>query len=288
MLNRTSVNALAALVQRRRKSVIAVWALLSILVLAQVLLPLLDGGGSAEAAVSYYARSDQQKGAIVFVHGVMGDARSTWTNTATKANWPELIKRDRRFDGYNIYVFGFPTPAVGRSYSVDELADHMRLVLGQADVLSHTKLIFVCHSMGGLITRALLLKYRELLPKVGFLYFFSTPTTGSEVANVAALVSQNPQFRNMFPMGENTYIESLQSAWLAARIRVPSYCAYERLATNGLDVVTRQSATNLCTEALNPVLADHISIVKPSGPTDVPYLAFAAAFDEIERRAPVQ
>jgi pimeloyl-ACP methyl ester carboxylesterase len=288
MSKKMSLTNLALFVQHRRKSVVVVWFLFSAIVLTQIFLPLLDGGGSAEAAVSYYARSDQDKGAIIFVHGVMGDARSTWTNTTTRANWPELMKNDPRFAGYNIYVFGFSSPVVGESYSIDELADHMRLVLQQADVLSHKKLIFLCHSMGGLITRALLLKYRELLPKVGFLYFFSTPTTGSEVANVAALVSQNPQFRNMFPMGDNTYIESLQSNWLAAKIRVPSYCAYERLATNGLNVVTRQSATNLCTEALDPILADHISIVKPSGPTDSPYRAFASAFDESERRAPAQ
>ena len=58
--------------------------------------------------------------------------------------------------------------------------------------------------------------------------------------------------------------------------------------TYGFDVVTRQSATNLCTEALTPLLRDHVSIVKPDGPTDLPYVAFAAAFDESRQQPAVR
>jgi len=276
---------LAAWLQKRRTLVIGVWFLLSMVVFAPFLIPLLDSDSLADSHRSFYVRADQDKGVIIFVHGVLGNAKSTWTHDSTRSFWPDLLKKDPKFNGFNIYVYGFPSPLVGRSYSVDELADNMKLVLGQADVLAHKELIFLSHR---LITRALLLKYRDFLPKVSYLYFFSTPTTGSEMANVAHLVSRNPQFRNMFPMGDNTYMESLQSSWLAARIRVRSYCAYEKLETYGFDVVTRQSATNLCTEALTPLLRDHVSIVKPDGPTDLPYVAFAAAFDESRQQPAVR
>jgi tetratricopeptide (TPR) repeat protein len=45
-----------------------------------------------------------------------------------------------------------------------------------------------------------------------------------------------------------------------------------------LSIVTIQSASNLCTRALDPVDADHENIVKPSDQGSVSYLAFMAAF----------
>jgi len=264
-----------------RWATLVAWCALSVLLVA-ALFGLLGGNdaGSGGEGRGFYARNPQEgSGTIVFVHGVLGDSTSTWTNPSTGAYWPDLLANDLLFARYNIYVYEFPSPLLGRSYSIDELADNMRLVLGNAGVLGEGELIFLSHSMGGLVTRAFLLKYREQIPKIGFLYFYSSPTTGSELANIAHLVSSNPQFKNMFPMGDNTYLESLQSAWLAAKLtRLRSYCAYEILATHGLDVVTRQSGTNLCTEPLNPIRADHISIVKPPDRASLPYIAFKDAF----------
>jgi pimeloyl-ACP methyl ester carboxylesterase len=197
-----------------------------------------------------------------------------------------MLTKDSAFNGFNIYVYGYPSPLAERSYTIDELADNIHLILTQADVLSQKPLIFVSHSMGGLITRAFLLKFRSVLPRVGFLLFYSTPTTGSQLAALANLISDNPQFHDMFPMGYDSYIDTLQSAWLAEpqTRHIRSYCAYEKLPTRQLDVVTRQSATNLCTEALIPILADHISIVKPADATAVAYLALRQAFIEMHRQ----
>jgi pimeloyl-ACP methyl ester carboxylesterase len=267
-----------------RKSVVVAWFIVSAFVFIFVLLPVFDTDTGAEGHRSHYVRSNQDNGVIVFVHGVLGDSVSTWTNPNTKAYWPELLTTDRAFDRYNIFVVEFPSALQGRSYSIDELADVMNLVLRGADVLAHNKIIFLSHSMGGLVTRAFLLKYRdELVPKIGFLYFFSTPTTGSELSDILQLVSRNPQFNNMIPMGTNIYLESLQSSWLAAKLKVRSYCSYEIRDTYGLNVVTRQSATSLCTERLTPLLEDHISIVKPAYLTSLPYSAFKEAFVESQK-----
>lgn len=131
--------------------------------------------------------------------------------------------------------------------------------------------------MGGLVTRALLLNNRDLIEKIGFIYFFSTPTTGSDIARIAELLTKNPQFQNLFPMGDNTYIDSLQSSWLNMTKVPRSFCAYEIFDTDGITIVSRQSASNLCT-ALDPIRADHISIVKPADETSEPYIAFRNAF----------
>jgi pimeloyl-ACP methyl ester carboxylesterase len=216
---------------------------------------------------------------IIFIHGVLGRAAETCRNGSTF--WPELLTKDHTFDGQDIYVYSFPSHRLGRSFSVDEVAENLRLVLSTDGVLDYRQLTFISHSMGGLVTRAFLVKYqREIAPKVRFLYFFATPTTGSPYATLATLVSQNPQFRDMYPLDVDSYLAPLQSNWLAANLRLRSYCAYETQPLLGHIIVARQSATNLCTERLDPIDADHIAIVKPVSEESTPYRALKSAFQE--------
>jgi hypothetical protein len=134
--------------------------------------------------------------------------------------------------------------------------------------------------MGGLITRAFLAKYRDTIGKVKFIYFYATPTTGSSVASIAKLVSQNPQFAKMVPMTSEAYLADLQRTWLASPdlSSIPSFCGYELQLVAGLKIVEQQSATNLCNRRLDPLNYNHIDIVKPAGTGDVRYLAFKSAY----------
>jgi triacylglycerol esterase/lipase EstA (alpha/beta hydrolase family) len=146
----------------------------------------------AQAQESKYVRRNaQNEKVIIFVHGVVGDAISTWTNKAANSYWPQLIASDESFDNSNIYVFNYPTAPLGRNLSINELAENMRLQLNADQVLKHKELVFLSHSMGGLITRSFLLKYRENATKVGFLYFFATPTEGSPTARLATLITKS-------------------------------------------------------------------------------------------------
>ena len=110
-------------------------------------------------------------------------------------------------------------------------------------VLQHDQLTFVCHSMGGLVTRAYILKYRnEVVRKIRLLYFFATPTTGSAIAAVASLFSHNPQFRQLYSMDNpDSYVGTLQSQWLAADLKLKSYCAYEKQPILGHIVVSARA-----------------------------------------------
>ncbi|HEY3616384.1 MAG TPA: hypothetical protein VGK96_06190, partial [Candidatus Sulfotelmatobacter sp.] len=79
----------------------------------------------------------------------------------------------------------------------DELADDVNVQLAVNKVSNYKNIIFISHSMGGLVTRAYLLKHREIATKVRFLFFLSTPTTGSEIASYAQLLLSNPQLAKM-------------------------------------------------------------------------------------------
>ena len=153
-------------------------------------------------------------GVIVFVHGVLGNSQTTWSNGISY--WPKLLTQDKVFDGQDIYVYGYPSPKLGKSFSIDEIAEDLRLFLDTDGVLRYKTITFLSHSMGGLVTRAFLLKYRDVVPKVRFLYFFATPTTGSPYAALASIVSKNAQFGQMYPMKSDGYLADLQRNWLAA------------------------------------------------------------------------
>jgi pimeloyl-ACP methyl ester carboxylesterase len=233
---------------------------------------------AAGAQAGTWIRHDSSsRGVIVFVHGIMGDERSTWTSGSSY--WPEMLTHDHTFDGQDIYLYHYPSPHLDRAFTIDEIAENMRLVLTADGVLQHTEITFVSHGMGGIVTRAYVLKYRqELVPKIRFLFFFATPTTGTPYARLGGLVSRNPQFKELYPMDADSYLAPLQSDWLAAGMKLRSFCAYETQPLYGQVIVDRQSASNLCTEHLDPIDADHVSIVKPRDQNSTPYLALKDAF----------
>lgn len=234
-----------------------------------------------------YLKQPNHKRVIVFVNGIFGDAISTWQNSDGNY-WPQMLANDPDFKDVDIYVHSFDSPKIKTAQDIDELAGRMNDVLIADGVLqSHDQIVFICHSMGGLVTRAFLLKLRPLPSKVPMIYFFATPTTGANVTEIARHLSNNEQLRDMLPLKEDGYVGDLQNAWLATstdpRLNYPatiaSFCAYEKLDTYGVRIVERQSATNLCNRETRGIVANHIDIVKPSDNREDPYLFFKAAYD---------
>lgn len=226
---------------------------------------------------------------VVFVHGVLGDARQTWT-ASNGAYWPDMLRKDDAFADDDVFVYDYPTPIFAASYSIDELADNLRLVLDQYSVFDeHKQVVFICHSMGGLVVRAFLLKYQkdDYASRVPMIYFLATPTSGSEVSQLAKLVnSENPQFRDMVKWRDEAYVGNLVRQWLAADFTIASHCAYEKQAVYGLTIVNPDSAVLLCNKPLDPMLRDHITIAKPVDANDLPYTAVKVAYMKELRTVP--
>jgi pimeloyl-ACP methyl ester carboxylesterase len=226
---------------------------------------------------SKYIRNEGSDTALVFIHGVLGDAISTWTNG--DAYWPELLTKDHDFDGTDIFILSYPTN-LWSTASINELAAMAQLTLNGMGVTNRSNLIFVVHSMGGLILRQYLLTHRDVAAKTKFAYFFSTPTEGSQVAAFASFILTTPQIRGMQPIKSTDDLANTIRDWINSGIQVSSYCAYELLPTFGKIVVPFQSASNLCNQRIYPIQADHQSIVKPADMNAPSYLALKEAFKE--------
>jgi hypothetical protein len=231
------------------------------------------------------------EGVIVFLHGFTGNAVETWTNSETGAYWPELLTTDPTFNDFNIYVHEYTTSLGGRVLSPDELGSQMQQDFTAKRVLSHRRLIFLCHSLGGIALRGYLLKFREPQhPPVAFAYFFGTPSEGTAIANLASkLWKDNPQIDAIKEITRTSYLADQLRNWKAAQFTFPSYAAYETLPTFGSIVVPLASVTALTNRDPVPLEFNHIDIVKPRAiQDDRRYDAFRNAFVESGHLLPIQ
>ncbi len=228
-------------------------------------------------------RHDNKPRVLVFVHGLGGDPENSWRCPNGKS-WPRLLTRDTAFDNFDIYLASYDTRLIGNQTAIDEAVATLQNRLENDGVFDYKEIVFVAHSLGGLVVKRLLLTRREYAAKVRFIYLFSTPSTGAAAANVASFMSQigfsdDPLLKEM-KSGDNEYLFNLEAEWKAAPFKnVKQYCAYETQLTHGVRVVDRLSGTRDCDQIL-PIGEDHFNIVKPCHQKHDSYIALRNAVRE--------
>jgi O-acetyl-ADP-ribose deacetylase (regulator of RNase III) len=233
--------------------------------------------------------------AVVFVHGIFGTTEDTWLNPNSGSTFPGLLANDPDLQNkVDAFAFEYFTPKFNAAPPIVDLADQLRGELADHHLFEdHQKVVFIAHSMGGIVVREFLLNNREKISSVPMIFFYATPTNGADIAALAKIASANPQLRGMVPIESNDLLQSIQSSWLnsdQAR-SIPSYCGVEDLPTMGVMVVTRSSSTSLCNRPLDPFSASHIDIVKPVDREDSRYTRFVSALhkevlDSVEITSP--
>ena len=147
----------------------------------------------------HYVRGPERHSVIVFVHGLWGSAQSTWRNHKTRAYWPDLICNDPNFNEFDVYVVDYRTPKLINAPTIEEVAIQTSEEFNTQEFWSrYPRIFFIAHSLGGIITRRFLTKRANdasvaAIGQVKSVLFFSTPTHGSGLAQVASALSQNPQ-----------------------------------------------------------------------------------------------
>ena len=238
-----------------------------------------DGGGYVRGP------AQQRSRVVVFVNGIFGDAISTW-RSPEGAYWPSLLLNDSDFKDVDIFVHSFQSPALASAQQIDELAGRFRDHLLVRKILDYEEIVFIAHSMGGLVTRALLLKQRLPPSRTPMIYFYGTPSAGANVAGIAKHLSENPQLKDMLPLSEGGYVKVLRERWLESSNdnaldypnKIASFCAYELRDTWFVRIVPELSATYLCNRETRGIVASHIDIVKPKDAQQDPYVFFKAAY----------
>lgn len=206
--------------------------------------------------------------ALVFVHGLFGGATSTWTNEKGESLFQYIHDNPDIGPQVDIFAFGF-TSNMLRDGSLDirEAAGVLDDRLRYAGVWDYDTVVFVTHSMGGLITMQELVNHPDRLEQVPLVMMYAVPQEGSQLAQIGAHFSDNPALRQLVPANGSDFLRGLDDSWgLIPRERLPHVvCAYETADTHGIKIVDRTSATRYCDGTRMAVGGtDHITIVKPT------------------------
>jgi pimeloyl-ACP methyl ester carboxylesterase len=216
---------------------------------------------------------------IVFAHGILGDARGTFTNETTHAYWPKLLAEDPDMDSFDILAINYDA-GVASGMSIEQIATVVRTTLADQRVFDdYNEIYFVCHSMGGLVVKRIIIDlWQARSPTIGQqisgIIFISTPAKGANAANyleiLARLSGGARPLVDLRTYDVNTFLQTLENQWKdyfdqGRRDRVPRvFVAYETQPTFGYLVVPQLYSETPQDDRAYPVSAGHFSIVKPA------------------------
>jgi pimeloyl-ACP methyl ester carboxylesterase len=220
---------------------------------------------------------------VVFVHGLGGHVYDTWRRgTDDGTFWPLWLAEDIK--GLTVYSLAYdapPTNWLGTAMRLqDRAVNVLECLLGETG-LQDGQVAFVCHSLGGLIVKKILLDLQQqarrrpegvnFLDRVTRVVFAGTPHTGSGKAALleslpflawpssiaSTLVANEPNLRAI-----NVAYRGLTDE---RRTTLSHRIFYETAETHVGMIVGQSSADpGLPGDPPVPVDADHIGIVKPS------------------------
>lgn len=247
--------------------------------------------GSPGHLLTYIRKpSDKTDKLIVFIHGIGSDARGSFTNERTGKYWPQLIADDPDLSSYAVVVASYKSSILRLGANVEQTALMLKQgLMGEGVYTRYSQVIFISHSMGGLIVRRMLVSLRNsgddgAIKRVGAVFFFATPTSGARLADLVDWLSLNPQTHDLETSDFNTFLQSLDNDWedlLRQRNQRSAghpkiFCAYETQRTRVkygtyVTVVPALYAKTICDETPLGFERDHFTLVKPEDASDDVY-----------------
>ena len=243
--------------------------------------------------------NQHRKADIIFVHGLGGDSRGTWHPQGKRDDnnfWPRWLGED--FTEYGIWSVNYqgePTSWRGHSMPLLKRATNVIDLLDQ-NGLGKKPIIFITHSMGGLVVKQSLLNaiysdeqsWKKIVEQTKGIVYLSTPHSGSNIANwfkyiggiLGATISISELEKN------KPDLINLNRQYCAheklSKIPVLVYCETKKLKINWalkVIVVDEQSADpnrdipgrGIEQIKVVPIDEDHISISKPNAKSHTIY-----------------
>ncbi|POR32464.1 NACHT and WD domain-containing protein [Tolypocladium paradoxum] len=143
-----------------------------------------------------YSQAEDPAGDIVFVHGLGGSARKTWSwNRDNASFWPRWLAEDDLLSTFRVSTFGYNAKFKSSASNLDIIDFAKDLLFQLMTVLNahgdHGRpIIFVAHSMGGLVVKKAYTlgkydkKYSDVISNVRGIIFLATPHRGSQYAKI--------------------------------------------------------------------------------------------------------
>jgi hypothetical protein len=221
------------------------------------------------------------RAAVVFVHGLGGDAFGTWkTGEAQSDIWPHWLAQDLpEVRVYSLDYDASPSAWLGSAMPLVDRATNVLSHFELEDSLRRLPTIFVCHSLGGLLIKEALRQaetlnnqpWKELIARTRGIVFLATPHAGTRLANFVTRLGTLFGLRQGINIDELNANESALrglNAWYAQnvdRLGIDNQVFFETRDTKGTRIVDDTSANlGLAGVIPRPIDADHFEICKPT------------------------
>ena len=221
-----------------------------------------------------HAASTKPRASLFFLHGLGGDQKLTWT-ARPDAFWPSWLAE--MFFDISVFSVGYeasPSAWLGSTMPISDRAMQL-LALFEARRLLRGPMIFVVHSLGGLVVKEMIriaetyqnkawqIVARQTLGVV----FLATPHSGSRIPNYLSSLGRMLRLSvSVRELEANAAPLRDLNLWYrnnARRLAIQTRVFFETRQTNGVRIVDEASA-DLGIEGVFPipVEADHITICK--------------------------
>lgn len=248
--------------------------------------------------------SNEKKGnLILFVHGLKG-GMDTW-DANDKVSFPKLLASDKDINNiFDVACFNYFTKftqtyahtsgilarifarknKVEKLLPTDEIAEllYTEISINLAD---YSRIIIIAHSMGGLISKNLILKKIEHEEESNIIGFISlaVPHSGAILANIASLITSNAQLIDLKLLSDAT--DLLNRRWLSC---IKSLHITRYLYGSHDTVVDKKSALPMDSERRNSIAVNesHSSICKPINNQATVFVAVKRFIQQINAQAP--
>lgn len=133
-----------------------------------------------------WLRQPESGVAVVFLHGVLSSTDTCWLHE-NGATWPALLRDEPSVAAAGIYTFEYRTGLFSGTYRLGDAVDALKEQMRLDRLFECRTLIFVAHSMGGIVARKLVVEraedFRSRDITVG-LFLVASPSLGSRYANM--------------------------------------------------------------------------------------------------------
>ncbi|MCJ1435227.1 hypothetical protein MMC27_004599 [Xylographa pallens] len=254
-----------------------------------------------------YSPVDSRSADIVFVHGLGGSSRQTWSkNRDLDLFWPQnWLPKEAEISSARIMTFGYNAHfSTSGPNSVYSLADFAKALLydmrfgkdndGRDLAMGDVPIVFVVHSLGGLVFKKAYIagqsdtQYQNLVKEIRAVLFMSTPHRGSNLAIIlnrilATSFMGHTSKQYIADLKKNSpVIEALNEDFRNLAPKLQIFCFYETLETTvafkSFMVLEKDSSIlGYPGEISRPLDADHHTVCKFASPEDPNYKSVRSA-----------
>lgn len=240
-----------------------------------------------------FVTKENKDNLILFVHGFTG-GKETWKNPGHGYFFDQLNELEFIYQNFDIACFeyftqltdlfpsanshiariksilGLQSKKIEKNISINEISEVLRSHI-RFQLSAYENIIVVAHSMGGLVTKAAILKDFELnsINKIRLLISLAVPHLGANLGTYGKLISSNQQIHDLAPLSE--FCPQLNDRW----VKHSNKPAIKYFYGTYDEVVAKHSAVGTDNVPQDTIACndDHLTICKPEGPESIAVVA---------------